>query len=241
MRLGETGRERERERETRIRFKPLTTMKLDSTGYATGSGSQVQCDSEAGAGAASRSLPLPVVVDSDRTTGSDADSEIRIIPSRHGGTDLEKTQSRIAFESRNSESIGLAAPEYRKFARDLGDTFTGSDDVKRVAAICSAVGRLHGGGALRAWLDASLPPSVDKNGLTPLMLAIKMKRKFCVRYLVEEGGASINVQAGKQQTTAAILASYYGQPEVLRLLAEAGADLSLRNRFVLLLPSNSCR
>lgn len=120
---------------------------------------------------------------------------------------------------------------YRKFSEDLVNALRRGDDVKALAAVCSSVGRQHSEAVLRQWLNAGLPGTLDKHGLTPLMLCVKLKRKYCVRYLLEDAKVDPNVQSAKQETTALILACFYGLADVVRVILGAGAIPGLKNKY----------
>jgi ankyrin repeat protein len=63
------------------------------------------------------------------------------------------------------------------------------------------------------------------------MLCVKLKRKYCVRYLLEDAKVDPNVQSAKQKTTALILACFYGLADVVRVILGAGAIPGLKNKY----------
>jgi hypothetical protein len=122
--------------------------------------------------------------------------------------------------------------EYVRFIQDVVSVVRQGDDVKRLAALCSSLGRRGTGDALKSWLSVGMPEAIEKHGLTPLMLCVKLKRRYCVQYLLEDVQVDPNVRNTKQRTTALILACFYGLSDVAKVILEHGGDPTLKNRYV---------
>ena len=78
----------------------------------------------------------------------------------------------------------------------------------------------------------SVDPSINElnnKGFTKLMLAVRRGQTDRVRELLA-AGASTDIQDTRHQNTALIWASWQNRLEIARLLIEAGADVSIKNK-----------
>lgn len=112
----------------------------------------------------------------------------------------------------------------------MGELSTDDDVVELKRVVAKFVAR-HSRPLLVAWLSACLPQEWEKDQLTPLMLAVKLRRQACVEFLVRECGVDVNVQTTKHKYSALILACYYGVPTLVRVLLDAGCSTTLTNKY----------
>lgn len=141
---------------------------------------------------------------------------------------------------------GRATVDGPGWVHQVGSVMASGDNVERVRELCRGHGRDPA--AARAADAACLtdpgplagedPDAVlidvgarDKRCRTVLMRAANKGRLQCVRALVHEFGARVNVQAERSGYTALHEAAYNGYTDIVRELLDSGANTTLRNRY----------